>query len=57
LQKGGPIPFEEQEFKGGKENGQDQFIARKAGSSYLANARKGLMDIVVQPALGHLLMG
>jgi len=37
--------------------GQDQLVTRKAGGGNLAEAGKGIMDILVQPALGHLPLG
>ena len=51
------MPLEEYQSKGGKENGEDQFVTGKAGGCYLAEIGKSLMDFLVQPASCHVPVG
>ena len=51
------MPLGEKESRGGKENGQDQLVTRKAGGANLADVGGGSGDNLVQSALCHLAMG
>jgi hypothetical protein len=51
------LPLLNKSWKGGKENGEDQPVTRKAREGDLTEFGESIMDFLVQSAIGHLSVG